>query len=45
MAFLQIQYLIVGDTAFLHNPLYEPFCKPNARVGEFEGIQVFKIMH
>jgi hypothetical protein len=36
------KYLIIGDSSYCHNPLYEKYCKPEFKVGEFEGIQIFK---
>ena len=37
-----VKYLIVGDTSYLRNPLYAPYCKPEFKVGEFESIQIFR---
>jgi hypothetical protein len=37
-----VKYLIIGDSNYIHNPAYEQYCKPEYKIGEFEGIQVFK---
>jgi hypothetical protein len=36
------KYLIVGDSSYVHNPTYEQYCKPEYKIGAFEGIQIFK---
>ena len=36
------KYLIISDSNYIHNPLYQPFCKPENKVGQFNSISIYK---
>jgi hypothetical protein len=36
------KYLIIADSSYLHNPLYQPFCKAENKIGEYKSISIYK---
>ena len=40
----EVKYLIVSDTAYMHQALYAPYCHPENQIGQFEGIHIFRFI-